>query len=106
MYAEGKDLYYNNNGKKIRIEKIYNRVIFDDLKATKKTQGHYRHHTGLECYMDHSSEWFYRISKSPCHLSNIPAFPIHSSSMNLNNLQRTWKIMYSNPYSHLQAREL
>jgi len=31
VMKEGKDLFYMNNGRKIQIKRIYNRVIFDDL---------------------------------------------------------------------------
>jgi hypothetical protein len=61
--AEGKKLFYLNNGKKTLIKRIYNRVIFDDLKSQQ----------GLEHCIDLTKEWdvewiphpnwFYRISK-------------------------------------------
>jgi len=62
LIAEGKDLYYENNGNKIKIERIYNRLIFDDLNQQQ----------GLN-YIDLTKSynvewvphpnWFYRISK-------------------------------------------
>ena len=63
LIAEGKKLFYLNNGKKTAIKRIYNRVIFDDLKSQ----------PGLENCIDITKEWdvewvphpnwFYRISK-------------------------------------------
>lgn len=63
LTAEGKKLFYLNNGRKTAIKRIYNRVIFDDLKSQ----------PGLENCIDITKEWdvewvphpnwFYRISK-------------------------------------------
>jgi hypothetical protein len=64
IYAEGRDLYYNRNGSKTRIEKIYNRVIFDDLKSNKERLGDI-----IDITQDWNVKWithpnwFYRISK-------------------------------------------
>lgn len=62
LIAEGQKLFYLNNGKKTLIKRIYNRVIFDDLKSQ----------SGLNS-IDITKEWdvewiphpnwFYRISK-------------------------------------------
>lgn len=63
LIAEGKDLYYEIDGRKIKVERIYNRLIFDDLNQQE----------GLENTIDFTKEynvewvphpnWFYRISK-------------------------------------------
>lgn len=63
VFAEGRDLYYLKDGRKTAIKRIYNRVIFDDLKAQ----------SGMENAIDITQEWnvewiphpnwFYRISK-------------------------------------------
>lgn len=63
VFAEGRDLYYLKDGKKTAIKRIYNRVIFDDLRAQ----------SGMENAIDITQEWnvewishpnwFYRISK-------------------------------------------
>lgn len=63
LIAEGDKLYYDNNGKKTLIKRIYNRVIFDDLQ---KQEG-----LGevVDLTKDYDVEWaphpnwFYRISK-------------------------------------------
>jgi len=64
LRKSGADLYYEQDGKKISIERIYNRLIFDDLD---------RNHEGLKLNVDlkepHSAKWishpnwFYRVSK-------------------------------------------
>lgn len=63
LFAEGDDLYYMNGGKKTAVKRIYNRVIFDELKSR----------TDLGDIIDITKpwnvewvphpNWFYRISK-------------------------------------------
>ena len=63
VYAEGDKLYYDRDGVKTQIKRIYNRVIFDDLHSQQ----------GLENIIDLQKtydvkwvphpNWFYRISK-------------------------------------------
>ena len=63
LIAEGNKLYYDNNGTKTEIKRIYNRLIFDDLQKQE----------GLENIIDLTKDydvewiphpnWFYRISK-------------------------------------------
>lgn len=63
LIAEGDKLYYDNNGTKTLIKRIYNRVIFDDLQ---KQEGlgevvDLTKHYDVE-WAPHPN-WFYRISK-------------------------------------------
>lgn len=62
--VEGKDLFYlDDNGKKIKIEKIFNRVIFDELM--KRDDLHREFHFSKEAnveWIGHPN-WFFRISK-------------------------------------------
>lgn len=63
LIAEGNTLYYDNNGVKTEVKRIYNRLIFDDLQQQE----------GMENIIDLSKDynvqwvphpnWFYRISK-------------------------------------------
>lgn len=63
IFAEGNDLFYHKDGKKTAIKRIYNRIIFDDLKSQ----------SGMENVIDITKawnvewiphpNWFYRISK-------------------------------------------
>ena len=63
LKADGDQLYYEANGKRINVKRIYNRLIFDDLQQQE----------GLENIIDLSKpynvewvphpNWFYRISK-------------------------------------------
>jgi hypothetical protein len=76
IYAEGKDLYYDNKGRKTRIEKIYNRVIFDDLKANKERLGDIIDITEdwNVTWITHPN-WFYRISKYTLPFIKHPCVP-------------------------------
>ena len=64
VFAEGRDLFYLNNGSKTRIERIYNRIIFDDLHASRDSLGEIidiRKDWNVT-WITHPN-WFYRVSK-------------------------------------------
>lgn len=75
LIAEGNKLYYDNNGEKTEIKRIYNRLIFDDLdkqeglgQVTDLTKDY-----GVE-WVPHPN-WFYRISKFTLPFINNPYVP-------------------------------
>ncbi|MBE7173313.1 MAG: hypothetical protein INR73_22260 [Williamsia sp.] len=65
LIQEGRKLYYDNEGKKTEVKRIYNRVIFDDLQQ----QSEEIQQKGKVLLEDLAVEWaphpnwFYRISK-------------------------------------------
>lgn len=64
LIQEGRKLYYQKNGKKIPVERIYNRIIFDELTHVKDKLGNIIDLTqpfDVE-WVPHPN-WFYRISK-------------------------------------------
>jgi len=65
VIQEGKQLYYVNNGKKTRIKRIYNRVIFDDLfQQSKDVQKRGKiFQQDLDITWVPHPNWFYRLSK-------------------------------------------
>jgi hypothetical protein len=64
LIQEGRKLYYIKNEKKVEIKRIYNRIIFDDLKANKDTLGEVVDITqDLDVEWVPHPNWFYRISK-------------------------------------------
>ena len=75
LIAEGKKLYYDNNGVKTEVKRIYNRLIFDDLQKQE----------GLGDIVDLTKEydvewvphpnWFYRISKFTLPFIHNPYVP-------------------------------
>ncbi|MDQ3843025.1 MAG: hypothetical protein M3342_03295, partial [Bacteroidota bacterium] len=65
LIQEGKNLFYQHNGKKIKIERIYNRLIFDDLfQQPKEVQekGRLFQEELNVTWVPHPN-WFYRLSK-------------------------------------------
>lgn len=64
LIAEGNQLFYEKEGRKIRIKRIYNRIIFDDLHAQKDRLGDIVDITQPWdlTWVPHPN-WFYRISK-------------------------------------------
>ncbi len=64
LKQEGKKLFYEKDGKKIEVNRIYNRIIFDELMQIKKDLGNVVDITqpfDVE-WIPHPN-WFYRISK-------------------------------------------
>lgn len=78
LIKEGKEIYYTNSKtkKKTQVKRIYNRVIFDDLNASKEKLGDF-----LDITQDIAVEWaphpnwFYRISKFTLPFINHPYVP-------------------------------
>lgn len=75
LIAEGSKLYYDNNGEKTEIKRIYNRLIFDDLQ---KQEGlppliDLTQHYDVE-WVPHPN-WFYRISKFTLPFIHNPYVP-------------------------------
>jgi hypothetical protein len=60
---EGKDLYYQRAGKKTKIERIYNRVIFDELNRRPDLKLNFRFQDELNVEWISHPNWFFRISK-------------------------------------------
>lgn len=77
LIKEGKKLYYFEEGRKIEVKRIYNRVIFDDLfqqPAEVQEQGKiFFEELDVE-WAPHPS-WFYRISKFTLPLIRHPYVP-------------------------------
>jgi len=65
LEKEGNQLFYRKQGKKIRIKRIYNRIIFDELQqqsAAVQEKGKLLFETLDVEWVPHPN-WFYRISK-------------------------------------------
>ncbi|HSF53404.1 MAG TPA: hypothetical protein VLA71_06610 [Algoriphagus sp.] len=61
---EGKQLFYKNeNGEKVQIKRIYNRVIFDELNVRKDLQLDFSFEEELEVEWAGHPNWYTRISK-------------------------------------------
>jgi hypothetical protein len=59
----GRRLFYDRHGRDVRIERIYNRVIFDELNQRSDLNLQFRFQDDLDVrWVDHPN-WYYRISK-------------------------------------------
>lgn len=77
LIKEGKKLFYEKDGKKIEVKRIYNRIIFDDLQQ----QSAEMQEKGKILFEDLDVEWvphpnwFYRISKFTLPYLHHPYIP-------------------------------
>lgn len=60
---EGKKLYYENDGRKIQISRIYNRVIFDELDKIPDLQLEFDFREEADVKWITHPNWFFKISK-------------------------------------------
>ena len=75
LKAEGNKLYYDNVGKKTTIERIYNRLIFDDLRQQKGLENVINLTKEYEVEWVPHPNWFYRISKYTLPFIDNPFVP-------------------------------
>ena len=89
LKKEGKDIYYlNGNGRKVGVEKIVNRVIFDELihRDDLKRDFYFTQEANVE-WIGHP-HWFFRISK---HTLPLIKSKYNPESIFLNELKETPK---------------
>jgi len=60
---EGKKLYYDRDGKKTEIKRIYNRVIYDELKNRTDIKYNFKISEELDVKWIAHPNWFFKISK-------------------------------------------
>ncbi|MEO5891790.1 MAG: hypothetical protein ABIQ31_16200 [Ferruginibacter sp.] len=75
LIGEGSKLFYDRDGEKTQVKKIYNRLIFDDLHQQKDLGNiiDFNHPWEVE-WVSHPN-WFYRISKYTLPLIRNPFVP-------------------------------
>ncbi|QBA65298.1 hypothetical protein [Muriicola soli] len=116
IIKEGKQLYYEKDGRKIRISRIYNRVIFDDLYQFKDLKTNFNLFDDLDVEWITNPDWFFMISKcimpmlshesvpNSYYLDEIPKDidlseyvlkPLFSFAGKGVNLEPTWELLNS-----------
>lgn len=76
LIKDGNKLYYEKDGNKIEVKRIYNRIIFDELTQIKKDLGDVVDITQpLDVEWAPHPNWFYRISKFTLPFINHPNVP-------------------------------
>ncbi|MEO8210447.1 MAG: hypothetical protein ABI840_07790, partial [bacterium] len=63
IIKEGKKLFYEKDGKKFPVERIYNRVIHDELAKRKDIKYNFRFTEELDVKWIAHPNWFFKISK-------------------------------------------
>jgi hypothetical protein len=63
LRKEGRKLFYEDNGSKIWVERIYNRVIFDELALRPDLHLHFDFRDDLDVSWAGHPNWFFKISK-------------------------------------------
>ncbi len=63
IIREGRKLYYKNDGRKIPVHRIYNRVIFDEFLKRKDLKCQFNLTEEADVEWAGHPNWFYRISK-------------------------------------------
>jgi hypothetical protein len=59
----GRQLFYERDGRDVRIERIYNRVIFDELSQRRDLNLQFRFQDDLDVTWVGHPNWYFRISK-------------------------------------------
>jgi hypothetical protein len=72
---EGRELYYEQEGKKIRINRIYNRVIFDELSRRTDLPLHFSFTDDLDVQWAGHPNWFFKMSKFTLPFLDSPYVP-------------------------------
>lgn len=63
LRKKGRQLFYDQDGRETRIDRIYNRVIFDELERRPDLQVPFRFQDDLDVKWVCHPNWYYRISK-------------------------------------------
>ncbi|SEJ33067.1 hypothetical protein SAMN04487995_4241 [Dyadobacter koreensis] len=63
LIKEGKSLFYEKDGRKIKVKRIYNRLIFDDLQNYPDLETSYHFTDEVDVTWVGHPNWFFRISK-------------------------------------------
>jgi hypothetical protein len=75
LIREGRNLYYMKESRKIRIKRIYNRLIFDDLSNYPALKTEYSFTDDVDVTWVGHPNWFFRISKFTLPFLNSPYVP-------------------------------
>lgn len=72
---EGRALFYEKDGRQVRIKRIYNRLIFDDLKHFPDLKTDFQLTDDVDVEWVGHPNWFFRISKYTLPLLKSPYVP-------------------------------
>ncbi len=73
---DGRQLFYERDGRLIRIKRIYNRLIFDEIQHMAGLQTDFQLTDDVDVEWVGHPNWFFRISKYTLPLLNSPYVPV------------------------------
>ncbi len=73
---EGRNLFYEKDGRQIQIKRIYNRLIFDELANLPNLQTDFRLTDDVDVEWVGHPNWFFRVSKYTLPLIHSPFVPM------------------------------
>ncbi|AQG79977.1 hypothetical protein [Spirosoma montaniterrae] len=73
---EGRQLFYERDGRRVQIKRIYNRLIFDELQHITDLQTDFQLTDDVDVEWVGHPNWFFRISKYTLPLLNSPYVPV------------------------------
>jgi len=95
----GRQLFYDRDGKETRVERVYNRVIFDELERRPDIELPFRFQDELDVTWVAHPNWYYRISKHSLPFIKTkyasPAFFAHEFPVSENIQDYVLKPLYS-----------
>ncbi|MCU0325791.1 MAG: hypothetical protein MUF45_11140 [Spirosomaceae bacterium] len=75
IIKEGRQIFYEKDGRKIQIKRIYNRLIFDELEQYPDIETSFKMTDDVDIVWVAHPNWFFRISKYTLPLLNSPYVP-------------------------------
>jgi hypothetical protein len=75
LKADGTQLYYERNGRRVDVKRIYNRIIFDELDKMELPEGTIDIRKPYDVEWCPHPDWFYRVSKYTLPFIHNPYVP-------------------------------
>jgi hypothetical protein len=75
IQREGRQLFYEKDGRRIQVKRIYNRIIFDELARYPELNTQFKLTEEVDVTWVGHPNWFFRISKYTLPLLEGPYFP-------------------------------
>jgi hypothetical protein len=86
LKADGRQLYYEKDGRRIDVKRLYNRIIFDELDKVELPPGTINIRNNFDVEWCSHPDWFYRISKYTLPFIKSPFVPETTFLHEVNNL--------------------
>ncbi|MGJ1269240.1 hypothetical protein ACR78F_16635 [Sphingobacterium spiritivorum] len=99
LIKEGRQLFYNDKGRKIKVNRIYNRVIFDELDHIPDLKTDFHFTDDVEVTWVTHPNWFFKVSKFILpklnHVYVPKSYFLHEAPENIDYNQYVLKPLFS-----------